>query len=182
MLDLSLERGFPYLAAAARVVHGWAVARNGDPARGLAQVEEAIAAWRATGASIGLVIFMQVLAEVQTLAGQPTRALATLDDPIIAERIGVEGWRQGDQLRLRGEALAALGQRDAAEVALRECASIAARQGAHLTVLRAHTALCDMKAGDREAREALRSALAAFPEPGDFTPVLRARRMLEEGA
>ena len=70
MRDLSLERGFPYLAAAAKVVHGWAAARNGDLERGLAEIEEAIGAWRASGASIGLVIFLQVLAEVQILAGR----------------------------------------------------------------------------------------------------------------
>ncbi|QJR11272.1 hypothetical protein DSM104443_02345 [Usitatibacter rugosus] len=178
MRDLSLERGFPYLAAAAHVVHGWAVARNGDPARGLAEIEEAIAAWRATGASIGLVIFMQVLAEVQILAGRAAQALATLEDPVIAERIGVEGWRQGDQVRLRGEALAALGRREAAEVALRECQAIATRQGAHLTVLRALTAIRELNREDRGARDALRDALAAFPEQADIAPVLRARRSL----
>jgi predicted ATPase len=179
MRDLSLERGFPYLAAAASVVHGWSVARNGDVPRGLAGIEEAIGAWRATGASIGMVLFLQVLAEVQILAGRAAQALATLDDPIIAERIGVEGWRQGDQARLRGEALAAMGRPVEAAAALQECEAIAARQGAHLTVLRALTTLCESKAMAGAGTEArLREALAAFPEPADIPPVSRARRAL----
>jgi predicted ATPase/class 3 adenylate cyclase len=180
MRDLSLERGFPYLAAAAKVVHGWAAARNGQLDRGLAEIEEAIGAWRATGASIGMVIFLQALAEVQILAGRASQALATLDDPIIVDRIGVEGWRQGDQARLRGEAFAALGKSDAAATALLECEAIATRQGARLTALRALTTLCELNTRDHPAqRERLRDALAAFPEPADISPVLRARRALQ---
>ena len=180
MRDLSLERGFPYLATAAKVVHGWAGARNGQLDRGLAEIEEAIDAWRASGASIGMVLFLQVLAEVQILAGGAAQALATLADPIIVDRIGVEGWRQGDQARLRGEAFAALGKSDAAADALLECEAIATRQGARLTALRALTALCELKPKDGRAIGArLRDALATFPEPADISPVLRARRAID---
>lgn len=178
--DLSLERGFPYLATAAKVVHGWAVARNGDSERGLAEIVETIGAWRGSGASIGLTLFLQVQAEIQVRAGRAEQALATLEDPVIVERIAVEGWRQSDQARLRGEALAALGKRDLAATFLEECVSIATRQGAHLTALRALTTLCELKSGDNGAQAALRDALAAFPEPADISPVLRARQALQE--
>jgi predicted ATPase len=179
MRDLSLERGFPYLVTAARVVHGWAVARNGDVERGLAEIEEAIKAWQASGASIGMVLFLQVLAEVQILAGRAEQALATLDDPVIADRIGVEGWRQSDQARLRGEALAALGKTEDAATALLACEAIAKRQGAHLTALRALTELFELKPKDHAIGTRLREALAAFPEPADISPVSRARRAVE---
>lgn len=178
--DLSLERGFPYLATAAKIVHGWAVARNGDREGGLAQIVETIGAWRRSGASIGLVLFLQVQAEIQILAGRAEQALATLTDPLIVERIAVEGWRQGDQARLRGEALAALGKRDLAAASIAECISIVTQKGAHLTVLRALTTLCELKPGDSKAQAALRDALAAFPEPADIPPVLRARQAGQE--
>ncbi len=178
--DLSLERGFPYFAAAAKVVHGWAVARSGDLERGLAEIAETIGAWRGAGASIGLTLFLQVQAEMQILTGRAEQALFTLGDSVIVERIAVEGWRQGDQARLRGEALAALGKRDHAATSLKECVSIATRQGAHLTALRALTTLCELKSEDSEAQAALRDALAAFPEPADISPVLRARQALLE--
>lgn len=179
MRDLSLERGFPYLVAAARVVHGWAIAKGGEVERGLAEIEEAIGAWRSTGASIGMVLFLQVQAEVQILAGQAAKAMATLEDPLIADRVRVEGWRQGDHARLRGEALSALGRGDHAAAAFRECEAICARQGARLTALRALTAMCEGGAHRPAERERLRKALEEFPEAADIPSVERARRALE---
>ena len=177
--DLSLERGFPYLAAAAKVVHGWALARSGQPDQGLSEVEAAVTAWRASGVTIGMVIFLQVLADAQILAGHGARALATLDDPIILARIGTEVWRQGDQARLRGQALAAVGQVDAAVAVLADCETAAVRQGARLTALRALTVSCQLNAGDCvQRRERLREALASFPEQSDNAPVRHARMVL----
>jgi hypothetical protein len=176
---LSLERGFPYLVAAAKVVHGWAVARNGQPGQGLAEVEAVVGAWRASGTTIGMLIFLQVLADVQILAGQGAKALSTLEDPIIATRILADGWRQSDQARLRGEALAAVGQLEAAVAALAQCEAGAVRQGARLTALRALTLSCQLDTGDlAQRRDRLRDALASFPEQADIALVRNARLAL----
>ncbi len=80
--DICLERGFPYLTVASRVVHGWAVARNRQTREGLAEVEAAIAGWRAGGTAVGMVIFLLVPADVQTLASRPEQALVTLANPL----------------------------------------------------------------------------------------------------
>ena len=177
--DLSLERGFPYIATAAKIVHGWSVARLGEPDRGLAEVEKAIVAWRATGGSIGMVLFLQVLAEVQILAGRADAARVTLANPAIIEHIGAEGWRQGDQARLQGEALAALGENEAAAASLTACEAIAARQGARLTALRALATLCRLKTTNQPAQLArLREAVATFPEAADIAPLVNARALL----
>lgn len=93
--DQSLERGFAYLATAAAVVHGWAVARLDDGAAGLAEIAETIAAWEKTGGGIGLPLFLLVQGRALLEAGEAAAALARLEDPRLVARVAVERWYAG---------------------------------------------------------------------------------------
>lgn len=127
--DLSLERGFPYLVTAGRVVHGWAEGAT-------AEVEGAVRAWRQASGGIGMAIFLIVQAEAQVEAGRPAEALQSLNDPMLVERYRHEGWINALYHRVRGAALAAQGDEGGARDAYAIGRDVAERQGAGLHVAR----------------------------------------------
>jgi len=105
--DLSLERGFDYLATAAHVVHGWARAAQGD-LEGVDEVDAAIAAWRRAGKAIGLPIFLVVLAKSHLLVGRASEAQTVLEDPALNHGLERELWLRPLVFNLRAE-LAGIG-------------------------------------------------------------------------
>ncbi len=119
--DLSLERGFPYLAFAARVVVAWG---EGAGSAAATACEE----WRRIGGGIGLPIFLLVLAELRLEAGDGGGALATLADPVFAA-LKAESWLRARFHAVRAAALAATGAPEA-EAALAAARDEAAAQGA----------------------------------------------------
>ena len=100
--DLSLERGFDYLATAAHVVHGWARAALGD-VEGANEVDSAIAAWRHAGKAIGLPVFLVVLAKAHLLVGRASEAHAVLDEPALIRGLERELWLRPLVFNLREE-------------------------------------------------------------------------------
>ena len=112
--DLSLERGFDYLATAARVVHGWTLAGDADGG-GVALVTAAINAWRGAGHMIGLPTFLYALAKTQLASGDGLGARQTLADSFFRSRLSREIWVQAPVARLAFEIEASLGSADAAE-------------------------------------------------------------------
>ena len=129
--DLSLERGFDYLAIAGRVVHGWARAASGD-AGGLNETVAAINAWRGGGRIIGLPAFLLVQAKAELAGGDAGAARNTLDDALLVSRLPRELWLQAPAARLRFEVEDAMGNRDTAARALAESDRVARAQGALL--------------------------------------------------
>ena len=129
--DLSLERGFEYLAVAGHVVHGWATAASGDHA-GVQETRSAIGAWRNAGRSIGVPAFLLVQARAELAAGDAKAARNTLADPLLISRLERELWLQAHASWLRFEVEQALGNSDAAARALAESDSVARAQGALL--------------------------------------------------
>jgi predicted ATPase len=63
-IALATEQGFPLWVAAGTSMRGWALAMQGQGEAGLAQVRQGIAAWRATGAALGVHYSCTVLAAV----------------------------------------------------------------------------------------------------------------------
>ena len=128
--DLSLERGFAYLATAAAVVHGWATARLGDAEAGLAETEAAVANWERVGGGIGLPIFLLAHGRALLESGRAGAARERLDDPRLVQRVAVEAWYAADRLGWLAAAHRACGDTAAAAEALAAARNLAAAQGA----------------------------------------------------
>ena len=127
--DLSLERGFDYLAVAGRVVHGWARAAGGD-AGGFQETASAIGDWRKAGRSIGVPAFLLVQVRAALAVGDVQAARNTLADPFLISRLARETWLQANAARLRFEVEEAAGGTDAAATALAESDRLAHEHGA----------------------------------------------------
>jgi predicted ATPase len=167
------------------VMHGWALAAEGEVAAGIAEMRQGSAAELAAGVLLFRPSFLGLLAGTYTRAGDPTEALALLDEALaIVDRIEVR-WFEAELHRLRGEALL---QSDAAagteaEACFHKAVDIARGQDAKWWELRAATKLARLWAGRgerRKARELLSPIYDWFTEGFD-TPDLREAETLLQG-
>src|SRR5947209_8034606 len=66
----------------AMVLEGWALAEQGRPGEGIAQIRQGIAAWRATGAALDRPYFLALLAEVYGRCGEVEEGLAVVGEAL----------------------------------------------------------------------------------------------------
>jgi pimeloyl-ACP methyl ester carboxylesterase/predicted ATPase len=74
------EYGFPYRVAAGKVLRGWSRSRLGDPAEGMADIEEGLSRCLDLGAVIEFPYFLALQAEALQAAGRPSAGLAILEE------------------------------------------------------------------------------------------------------
>jgi predicted ATPase len=139
-LALGTEQGFALFVAGATTLRGWACAwRSPAPSAGQAQVEEGIAqmqqglaAWRATVAKALQPYVLALLAEAYTKVGQHETGLTLLAEALaVTNDTGEHRW-EAELYRLQGELLLAYSvEHEAeAETCLRQALDIARRQEA----------------------------------------------------
>ncbi len=134
--NLSLERGFAYIAAAAGVVHGWGLVRTGQAEAGLAEIAQTVAGWEVAGGGIGLPLFLLVRGRALLEAGRPAEAVTWLEDPRLVQRVATEGWYGADRLGWLSQAYALLGDVTAAKLAAQQAEALARQQNALLVLQR----------------------------------------------
>jgi predicted ATPase len=182
LLTLCAEHEFALLLAGARVLHGWAVAEQGRPADGLAEMRRGLADWQATGALSHRPFHLALLAEVLNREGKTEEALAALAEALQLVEATGERFCEAELHRLRGELLAGRSPAEA-EAAFRQALAVAGRQQARSSRLRAALGLARLFAGQgrtSEARPLLAEACAEFTE-GLTTPDLREAEALLQG-
>ena len=185
LLELSREHKLDLWAASATVVQGWAMARQGQGADGLAVIQRGLADWRNSGAEWMRPFFLGLLAEACALSGDVQRGLDALDEALAAvERTG-ERWPEAELHRLRGQLLAALpdgGRSDEASAAFQRAIEIARLQSAKSWELRAATSLAQLwrdQGKPAEARNLLVPVYAGFTEGFGTPDVKEAKALLD---
>lgn len=175
------EHGFELLLQAGGVLRGWLRSETGEREEGTAQVRSSLAAYRATGAGIGVPTFLGLLAEAEGRCGRPEEGLAALSDArAMSESSGAHYWDaelrrlEGALLLLKGGVAHAGRSRRArppanneAEARFRDAIEIARRQGAKSLELRAATSLARLWQVQRktsEARALLEGIYGTFDE------------------
>jgi class 3 adenylate cyclase/predicted ATPase len=185
LLELAREQKFDLWRAGATVVKGWAIARQGHGAVGIAAIERGLAEWTGSGAEWMRPFFLSLLADACALSGDVRRALGELDEAIAAvERTG-QRWPDAELHRLRGQFLTALpdgGRPGEASAAFQRAIQIAQHQSAKSWELRAATSLARLwrdKGKHADACDLLAPVYAWFTE-GFATPDLKeAKAMLD---
>ena len=100
---LALAEGFPAFLAVATGYRGWAMAEQGLEKEGLAELRQGIAAYRATGAKLGLPYQLARLAEAYARTGRVQEGLSALSEALLAtEKTGDRRWI-AELHRLEGE-------------------------------------------------------------------------------
>jgi predicted ATPase len=182
-LAYSVERGFPYWTALARILQSWNRGVQGPDAEAIEHIRRSLERYEATGARLGQSWFLALLGEVYGRIGDAAEGLAALAkaENLITET--GEGYYEAEIHRLVGDLRLQQGgpaAASAAEVSYRRAIEVSRRQGARGWELRAATSLARMwRSYGRaaEGRELLRPVHASFTE-GLETRDLRAAREL----
>jgi predicted ATPase len=185
LLELAREQKFDLWSAGATVVKGWAIARQGHGAIGIAAIERGLAEWTSSGAEWMRPFFLSLLADACALSGDVRRALDLVGEALTAvERTG-QCWPAAELYRLQGQFLTALpdgGRPAEASAALQRAIQIARSQSAKSWELRAATSLARLwrdEGKHADACDLLAPVYAGFTE-GFATPDLKdAKAMLD---
>ena len=138
------SRRCPTGAPWGRMYHGWALAAQGQLEAGIAQVQQGLAACRATGSRFVLARWLGLLAELHGSAGQGDAGRALLAEACAVVRQDGLSSCAAELARIQGDFLLQTGterQEGDAEAHLRQALTIARRQQAHSLELRAALSL-----------------------------------------
>jgi predicted ATPase len=189
LVALSTREEIPFYLTLGRLFRGWALAAaegGGGAEEGIALMQEAVAAFRATGAGTGVPHYLGLLADAHRMAGVPERGLDLLREGLaLVDRSG-ERWCEAELHRLHGELLLGLRARNAlteAETCLHRAVTVARDQVARWWELRAATSLARLRRDQgrvAEARGLLAPVYASFTEGFAFPDFVEAKALLED--
>jgi predicted ATPase len=182
---LSTHHGFPVWAALGTLLCGWARAMQGQGEEGMTQVRQGIAAWRATGAALGLSYYCTLLADVSAHLGHTADGLQALAEAHTLMEQHEERFWEAEICRLRGVLLLQQPEitQAEAEACFQRALDVARRQEAKSLELRAAMSLARLwqRQGKRAAaRELLAPVYGWFTEGFETADLQDARVLLEE--
>jgi predicted ATPase/class 3 adenylate cyclase len=193
IIALGAEQGFTVLSAAGTIFRGWAlvaqsrapIAGQGQEQKGIAQLQQGVAAWRATGAEVFRPYGLALLAEAYAKVGQPDEGLSLLAEALaVANDKGERRW-DAELYRLQGELLLTRSAEQHVEVeaCFQQALEIARRQQAKSWELRAALSLSRLwqQQGKRhEAYQLLAPIYGWFTEGFDTPDLQEAKALLDE--
>lgn len=159
-----------------RCVRGWALAHVGEFETGMSELTAGIDASKAIFGDVALPQFIAMMAEVLLLWKQGSAAEAWLMRAIDCEDSRDDRYFAAEVHRLSAVCLAARGEREGARAHLHTALEVSRSQGARLFELRAALTLAEHDV--QEARAAVASVMARFPEPEPWSEVNEAQRLL----
>jgi predicted ATPase len=192
-IDLTAEQGFVLFTAGGTIFRGWALAaRSAEPAigqahlaEGIAQMEQGLSAWHATGAEVFRPYALALLAEAHARMGRHEDGLTLLAEALaVINRTEERRW-EAELHRLRGELLLAHGP-DAhteAETCFHQALDIARHQQAKSWELRAATSLARLWQSQHQHQDAydlLAPVYHWFTEGHDTADLKRAKALLDQ--
>ena len=109
LIELSTRQNFALWLARGTVLRGWARSASGDTVQGLSWIEDAIKAWRANGAMLGLPYYLALKAEALYLADRTSEALEAIKEAESLAATSGEHWWYAELHRLSAVFLTAIG-------------------------------------------------------------------------
>jgi predicted ATPase len=192
-LALAAEQGFMVLLAQGTIFRGWALVQRyaecgtgqGHREEGMAQIQQGLAAWRATGAQVFRPYGLALLAEASAQVGQIEEGLTLLVEAMTAANDTGERRWDAELHRLKGELLLARSAEHhaEAETCFQQALAIARRQEARSWELRATMSLSRLwqwQGKRAEAHALLAPIYGWFTEGFDTADLQEAKALLEE--
>jgi predicted ATPase len=185
MVALSAEHGLTDHLAFATSLRGSAMAQQGCNEEGMAQIQEGLAASRATGAEVWRPYFLCLLAEACKETGRFDDGLSALAEALAAAEENDNRLYETEMYRLKGELLLKHNDSNVAEAqnCYERAIAIARKQRAKSLELRATMSLARLlaKQGHRsEARAMLAEIYNWFTEGFDTADLKDAKALLDE--
>ncbi len=182
-IQAATRDGYRYRLAMAMILHGWAVAAEGEPEQGVAELEEGLELSRATGAHMDDPYYFALLADARARAGRLDAAVAAVEAGL-AHTPATRGFFFESELRrVEGELLLRVDRRSEAETRLREALALARDRRSPSLELRAALSLAGhlrAEGDDESARALVGEAYSRFAEGLDTHDLVAARALLDE--
>jgi DNA-binding winged helix-turn-helix (wHTH) protein/predicted ATPase len=190
---LCREYGIPYWQSWAEMLKGWVRARQGHVTEGVIAMHRGLAAHRETGAVVGVMHFLTLLAELHGLGGQIDEGLQASDEALALALTTGNRYLEPDIYRVRGDLLARLAAKGralrgdpanlpaTAEGCFRQALELARRRSARSLELRAATSLAQLwreRGESARARRLLEPLCEWFAEGGDTADLMAARQLV----
>jgi class 3 adenylate cyclase/predicted ATPase len=184
-IALSDEQGFPLWSAYGRLLRGWALVSHRKRDAKIADLHEALLAWRATGAQVCAPYLLGMIAEAYAEIDEPEAALPLVAEALAKADSGGELWWVPELLRLQGRLLAGSHVPKTAEAGacFRAAAATARDRGARGLELRAANSLSGwlaLQGQPGEARAVLLERYGSFTEGLETLDLQEAHRLLSE--
>ena len=184
-LALTTEQIFPFFAAHAMILRGWALVEQGQGGDGIARLREGLTAYRATGAEIERSHWLGLMAEACGKTGQIEKGLRVVSEGVVEIQQNGIRYYEAELNRLEGELRLSLDPADEsrAEACFRRAIEIARAQQAQSFELRAAMSLGRLwlRQNKREdARGLLAPLYGWFTEGFDTADLIAAKALLAE--
>jgi class 3 adenylate cyclase/predicted ATPase len=184
-ISVATAQGFPFWRARGALLHGWALAHQGQAQEGIEQINQGLTAYRATGGEVGRPWFLMLFAEAHGTIGQPEAGLTALTEALTLVDTTGERWYESELYRLKGELLLKQNSDNQAEAenCFQQAIAIAQKQSAKSWELRATTSLARLwqQQGKRqEAYDLLAPVYHWFTEGFDTADLKDAKTLLHE--
>src|SRR5262249_39760653 len=102
-IRLTTDQRFPRWVAYSAILHGWALAHQGQAQEGIAQINQGLRAFRATAVASNRAYFLALLAEAYRTTGEPHAGLTVLTEALTHVDTTGERWYEAEIYRLKGE-------------------------------------------------------------------------------
>jgi DNA-binding winged helix-turn-helix (wHTH) protein/predicted ATPase len=185
LIAFCTAQGFAHYRAQGVILRGWAVAAQGQPEAGIAQMREGLAAYQATQGQTGRPHLLALLAEAYQAMRQPQEALRLLAEALTISDHTAERWWAAELHRLRGELLwqaAPSHPPSEVETCLLQALDIARHQQAKALELRATMSvsrLWQQQGKHAAARQQLAAIYGWFTEGFDTVDLQEAKALLD---
>jgi predicted ATPase len=184
-MEICLELRISYWLEWGRVVHGWALAAQGQGEEGIDEVCRGLEAFRALGSKGLTAILLMLQADVFARLGRPAEAFSATAEAFDMMERNKGPWWEAELHRITGElVLAQRGDGHAeAEKAFSQALGIARHQEAKSLELRAAMSLARLwqaQGKANEARDLLTPIYGWFTEGFDTADLKEAKALLDE--
>jgi predicted ATPase len=183
-IRLTTHQGFPHWRAYSAILRAWALAHQGPVKEGIAQIDQGLSDFRATGSEIWRPYWLALLAEAHGMLGEPEAGLTALTEALTFAETTGERWCEPELYRLKGALLLqqSLDNSTEAEDWFHQAIAIAQNQQAKSLELRAATSLARLwqQQGKRqEAHDLLAPVYNWFTEGFDTLDLKDAKALLD---
>jgi predicted ATPase len=176
------KNGFRYYLSWTPIIRGWARARNGALAQGLAEMRQGFAALKATGALLRGPYYLALIAETNREMGDLDEGWNSITEAFALGARSNETWFKPELECIKGDILLDRGQKADAEVSYREAFRIAGHLKTPFFELRAVMRLARLGSGTAQQAKAvaqLRATYQKFDEGFDTPDLVEARELLK---
>ncbi len=184
-MEIGTEQRHSFFLGHGTVLHGWALVSQDQNEDGLAEIDQGLTIFRATGARSWIPHFLGLQAEAYGRAKRADDGLASVADALVLTEKTTERCWQAELIRIKGELLLAVSSKNHAEAehCFSQALNIARRQQAKSWELRVAVSLGRLRQRQgkkAEARELLGPVYNWFTEGFDAADLKEAKALLKE--